>query len=91
MLLNLIEDALRLDVGAIEIEYKDGEEWVTAFRGNVGIGIATFSWQEAEPVFEEFKALKRKKVITVAGTDYHLHFRKHESFGELVYRIVFGA
>ena len=91
MLVNLIEDALRLGAEAIEIEYKDGEEWVTAFRGNVGIGIAAFSGQEAEPLFAEFKALKRKKVITIAGTDYCLHFRKHESFGELVYRVEFGA
>lgn len=91
MLTNLFEEALRLGAEALEIEYKDERECVTAFRGNVGVGIAAFSCQEAEPLFAELKALKRKKVITIAGVDYRLRFREYESFGERVYRVEFDS
>ncbi len=89
MLINLFEEVHRLGAEAFEIEYKDGKEWVTAFRGSVGIGIASFSCQEAEPLFAEFKALKRKKVITIAGIEHRVRFREYESFGERVYRVEF--
>ena len=87
MLADLVEKSILLGGDALEIEYKDGKEWVTALRGNVGIGIGSMTCDEAKPLFDELKTLRRKRVITIQGSDYRLRFREYESFGEWVYRI----
>jgi hypothetical protein len=71
----------------LEIEYKDGKEWLTAMHGPIGFGIACLSCEQAKPLFEEIDEFKKTKEINIAGTNYRLRFSKFESFGEWVYRI----
>ena len=38
MLSDYLQKAMSLNADRLEIEYKDGQEWITAFRGNMGFG-----------------------------------------------------
>jgi hypothetical protein len=72
---------------SIEIEYKDGKEWVTACRDCVGVGIGALDREEAKRVFKEMDNLKKQKEVTIGGVKYRLAFSRYESFGEWVHRI----
>ena len=87
MLIDFLEKAVATGCDSIEIEYKDGKEWVTAFWDRVGYGIGHLDSDEAEPMFKEIDDLKRKKEVTIGGVRYRLAFSRYESFGEWVYRI----
>lgn len=87
MLMEFLEKALAAGCDSIEIEYKDGKEWVTAFWDCVGYGIGCLSPDEAKPMFKEMDDLKRKKEVTIGGVRYRLAFSRYESFGEWVYRV----
>jgi N-acyl-D-aspartate/D-glutamate deacylase len=89
MLKELVEKTLLAGGDALEIEYKDGREWVTAMRGNAGVGICSMTCEEAGPLFDELEALEQKnrESIIIQGTNYVLRVREYESFGEWVYHI----
>lgn len=72
---------------ALEIEYKDAKEWLTAFNGSFGIGLGCLTSIEAKPLFAEMAVLKKTRRIIVDGRTYRLRFAKRESFGEWVHRI----
>lgn len=71
----------------LEIEYRDGKEWFTAFNGSFGFGIGSLDSGKAKPIFREFEELKKTERIAIDSKDYVLRFRQFESFGETVYRI----
>ena len=87
MLIEFLEKAVATGCDSIEIEYKDGKEWVTAFWDRVGYGIGHLDPDEAKPMFKEMDDLNREKEVTIGGVRYRLAFSRYESFGEWVYRI----
>jgi hypothetical protein len=87
MLIEFLEKALATGCDSIEIEYKDGKEWVTAFSDCVGYGIGHLDSDEAKPMFKEIDDLKKRKEVTIRGVRHRLAFSRYESFGEWVYRI----
>ena len=89
MLEELLKKAIVIGAERIEIEHKDGVEWVTACRGAVGVGIANLDKAEWETVFQEMTELKKKRKVLLDNKQYFLGFSKYESFGEWVYVIEF--
>lgn len=87
MLDDYIEQAVRAGGDALEIEYRDGKEYFTAFSGPFGIGLGCLTSGEAEPILGELALLKKSRHIIVDGKKCRLRFTKHESFGEWVNRI----
>jgi hypothetical protein len=87
MLPDFIQKAMSLNADMLEIEYRDRQEWIAAFRGAMGVGIGSVDSTERDTLFEELKQLRKSKRITILGTEYRLLFSKHESFGETVYEI----
>jgi hypothetical protein len=87
MLPDLLQRAMALKADRLEIEYKDGAEWITAFRGNMGLGIGSVDSTKRDKLFEDLKQLKKSKQVTVLGVVYRLSFSEYESFGETVYEI----
>ena len=87
MMPDLLQRAMALNADRLEIEYKDGAEWITAFRGNMGLGIGSVDSTKRDKVFEDLTQLKKLKQVTVLGVVYRLSFSEYESFGETVYEI----
>jgi hypothetical protein len=86
-----IEGFLRIAAGMeadrIEIEYKDGENLVTAFHGPVGVGIGRIDPSEWEGFFEEMQKLRKRIKVMLGGRPRRLAFSKYESFGNWVHVI----
>jgi len=61
MLSEFLDKALEMGCEEIEIEHKDGNELMKAFRGSLGIGIGSVSTKEADPLFKQIRDLKGKK------------------------------
>jgi repressor LexA len=77
--------ALSLGAQSIEVEYKDGCEWVFANKGGTGIGIAhyTSSSADAKELRGNLYAAAKKPVRTVIGGQvYILKVSVFESFGK---------
>ena len=87
MLIDFLKKAVATGCDSIEIEYKDGKEWITGYWDRVGYGIGHLSHDEAKPMFKEMDDLKKKREVTIGGIRYRLAFSRFESFGEWVYRI----
>jgi hypothetical protein len=87
MLMEFLEKAVAAGCDSLEIEYKDGKEWVFAFSGCLGCGLGCLDSEEAKPLFKEMDDLERKKEVNMGGVTYRLTFSRYESFGEWVYRI----
>jgi hypothetical protein len=87
MMPDLLQRAMELNADRLEIEYKDGAEWITAFRGNMGLGIGSVDSTKRDKLFEDLKQLKKSKQVTVLGVVYRLSFSEYDSFGETVYEI----
>lgn len=87
MLMDYICKAVDINADRIEIEYKDGMEWITAFRGFMGIGIGSLDAAAWEELFQEMAELRKRKKVTISGATYRLSFSKYESFGEWTYVI----
>jgi len=51
----------------IEVEYKDGREWVLARTGNIGVGIADYpsSSADAEELLESLSSAGKKPIRAV--------------------------
>ena len=85
LLEGLCGHALSLGASSIEVEYKDGREWVFASLGGTGIGIANYasSGADAKELRGNLYAAAKKPVRTVYGGQvYILKVRVFESFGE---------
>jgi hypothetical protein len=87
VLSEFLEKAVELGCYEIEVEYKDQHELITAFQGSFGIEIGSVISQEAAPLFDDIKDLKRKKSVTIRGTTYRVTVSTYESFGEWAHRI----
>ena len=77
--------ALSLGAQSIEVEHKDGREWVVANKGGAGIGIANYrsSSADAKELRGNLYAAAKKSVRTVIGGQvYILKVRIFDSFGE---------
>jgi len=85
LLEGLCGHALSMGAQSIEVEYKDGREWVFANKGGVSIGIANYksSSADAKELRGNLYAAAKKPVRTVMGGQvYILKVRVFESFGE---------
>lgn len=77
--------AMSLGAESIEVEYKDGREWVIANKGAVGISIANYksSSADAKELRANLYAAAKKPVRTVIrGQVYILKVGIFDSFGE---------
>jgi hypothetical protein len=84
MLLELLEKAVSIGATRVEIERKDGREWIFAFHGQIGAGIGSADGKDAKLLFQELDALKKTKRADLNGMPYRLVFSQYESFGEWV-------
>ena len=87
MLSGFLQKAMSLNADRLEIEYKDGNEWITAFRGDMGLGIGSVDSTKRDNLFQELEQFKKSKRVTLLGNVYRLTFSEYESFGETVYAI----
>lgn len=87
MLEDLLRKAVEIGADRVEIEYKDGAELVTAFRGSVGGGISSVDSAHRDVLFREMQDLKKSRKATLGRNIYRLTFSRYESFMEWVYVI----
>jgi hypothetical protein len=87
MLMEYLERAHEIGAAAIEIEYKDGRDWIFAYSGNTGAGIGSLPYSQREAIMKEMDDLKKTKQATLGGVAFRLKFSTYESFGEWVHRI----
>jgi hypothetical protein len=87
MLSEFLQKAISLNADKLEIEYKDGEEWITAFRGDTGVGIGSVDSTQSDKFIEDLEQFRKSKRLTLLGKVYRLRFYEYESFGETVYEI----
>jgi hypothetical protein len=77
--------ALSLGARSIDVEYKDGREWVFVNKDAIGIGVANYksSSADAKELRENLYAAAKKPARTlIGGQVYILRVRVFESFGE---------
>ena len=85
LLEGLCGHALSLGADSIEVEYKDGQDWVFANKSGMGIGIANYtsSSADSQELRGNLYAAAKKPVRTVIGGHvYILKVHIFESFGE---------
>ena len=85
LLEGLCGHALSFGARSIEVEYKDGREWVFANQGGLGFGIANYQSSSAEGKELRgslYAAVKRPVRTVINGQVYILRVGVFESFGE---------
>jgi repressor LexA len=85
LLEGLCGHALLLGAESLEVEYKDGREWVFANKGGLGVGIANYksSSLDSKELRGSLYAAAKKPVRTVIrGQVYILKVDIFDSFGE---------
>ncbi|MCX6929437.1 MAG: hypothetical protein NT154_40415, partial [Verrucomicrobia bacterium] len=90
LLEGLCGHALSLGAESLEVEHKDGREWVFANEGGTGIGIAkyTSSSADSKELRRNLYAAAKKPVRTViSGQVYILRVRIFDSFGEVAFAV----
>ncbi len=90
LLEDLCEHALSCGTQSIEVEYKDGREWVFARRGAMAFGIASFksSSRDARELRENLYAARKKPVrAAIGGRVWILKVGVYDSFGEDAFRV----
>ena len=90
LLEDLCEHALSLGAQSIEVEYKDGREWVFACNGDIAFGTANLpsSSREAKELRENLYAARKKPVRTaIGGQVWILKVGVYDSFGEDAFRV----
>jgi DNA-binding MarR family transcriptional regulator len=90
LLERLCGHAISLGAQSIEVEYKDGREYVIATKGTVGISIATYksSSADAKELRRNLYATAKKPVRTIIGGQvYILKLRIFDSFGEHAFAV----
>ncbi|MBZ5617433.1 MAG: hypothetical protein LAQ69_01680 [Acidobacteriia bacterium] len=87
----LVGEALLLGADEMNVEYKDGVEWVFAMRNNAGASFAQFdtSSPEAASLRKELRRLARKKKerFRIGEAEYELRTTVFDSFGEDEFRV----
>jgi hypothetical protein len=86
-------EAIGLGADRLEVEYKDGHEWVFVVSGSLGVGIGQFrsSSPEGTRLREECYQLARKRrwhAISLDGHAYEVRCAIHDSFGEDAFRLL---
>ena len=82
--------ALSLGADSIEVDYKDGYEWVFANTGPAGFGIANYesSSAEAKELRENLYAARKKAPrVVLSGQVYLIKVRIFQSFGEDAFKV----
>ncbi len=90
LLEGLCGHALSLGAQSIGVEYKDHREWVFAYRGGTGVGIASYarSSADAKELRGDLSAAAKKPVRTVIGGHVCiLKVRVFDSFGEDAFEV----
>ena len=90
MLEGLCGHALSLGAQSIQVEYKDGCDWVLANQGAIGFGIANYksSSADAKELRGNLYAAAKKSVRAVLGGHvYILKVRVFDSFGEDAFEV----
>jgi hypothetical protein len=90
LLEGLCGHALSLGAQSIGVEHKDSRDWVFAYKGGRGIGIANYkrSSADAKELRGNLYAAAKKAVRTVVGGQvYILKVRVFESFGEDAFEV----
>jgi hypothetical protein len=90
LLEGLCGHALSLGAQSIEVQYKDGREWVFARKGGIGIPIAKYA--SSSPDAKELRgnlhtAVKKPVRTVIDGQVYILKVRVFESFGEDAFEV----
>jgi len=85
-------EAIRLGTDTLEVEYKDGYEWVFVVSGSLGVGIAQFrsSSRNGARLRQECHQLARHhrwQGISVDGRGYQVRCTVYDSFGEDAFRV----
>lgn len=90
LLEDLCEHALSCGAQSIEVQYKDGREWVFARKGETALGTANFarSSRDAKELRENLYAARKKPVRTaIGGQVWILKVGVYDSFGEDAFRV----
>ena len=87
MLSEFLQKAISLNADRLEIEYKDGNEWITAFRGDMGLESGSVDSTKRDKLFNDLEQLRKSKRVALLGNVYRLTFSEYESFGETVYEM----
>src|SRR5215831_920608 len=77
--------ALSLGAVSVEVEYRDGREWVIIRKGGIGIGIADYKSSSAEAKELRgnlFAAVKKPVRTVIGGQVYIIKVGIFDSFGE---------
>lgn len=86
----LVTKAVATDADGIEVESKDGTEFVLAMKGQMGVGIAQFRSDSAEALAlrEELVRLSGMRGATKVGEGrYTIRVETYDSFGETAFLI----
>lgn len=90
LLEKLCEHAASFGAESIEVEYKDGREWVLAFKGGTGISIANFASSRSdgkELRGNLYAAAKKTPRSVFGGQVYLLKVRTFDSFGKDAFEV----
>ena len=90
LLEDLCAHALSCGAESLEVEYKDGREWVFVRKGDTAFGAANFgsSSREAKELRENLYAARKKTVRTaIGGQVWILKVSVYDSFGEDAFRV----
>ncbi len=93
VLADIVARAIGLGADAVEVEYKDRHEEITAMKGNVGFGIGDLPSESAEAAAlrdELWKMRRKVTTIRVSGVEYKLKVSVFDSFGETAFRLEIG-
>ena len=94
LLEDLCEHALSCGAQSIEVESRDGREWVSARKGDTAFGTANFasSGRDAKELRENLLAARKKPVrAAIGGQVWILKVGVYDSFGEDVFRVRIDA
>jgi len=90
LLEDLCKHGLSCGAQSIEVEYKDGREWVFARKGDTAFCTANFasSSRDAKQLRDNLYAARRKPVRTaIGGQVWILKVAVYDSFGEDAFRV----
>jgi hypothetical protein len=89
LLEGLCGHAMSLGADSIEVEYKDGRDWVLACKDGSGVAIANYAPSSADgkELRENLDAAKRPIRAVFHGQVYLLKVRIFESFGEAAFEV----
>ncbi len=85
-LIGFVTKAVKMKAFKLNVEYKDGENFISAISGNTGLGIGRIKSRgdESRLLLEELYTIleNKKKVIVLGRRKYELRVEIYEDFGE---------